>query len=288
LAGDVEKKTRVRRHYRPTVERLEAVRLLSSATQTQAVPGLAAAHDVLSEPIRHALPPGSDAPSVSSATWDAALGETQLDGIRSSSGPIVGSLASTTALESKTTRPTAGVSDTQGLASGISQLNKYLNRAWYRAGIPAQLHDDNSQGVYAALLQNLGRQRFDTLVSDVGHWGVKEVFSRETSEGVAFFRAVDMVKKRAQRERIHQSLDSVDVPATSRSQAAVASRRDALHEVIARTLSPREAALIQGTLMGMTPAEIANQWGVAAKTVSNEKSRVLQKLRDALGQHELN
>ena len=100
-------------------------------------------------------------------------------------------------------------------------MNKYLNRAWYRAGIPAQLHDDSSQAVYATLLQNLGRQRFDALVGDVGNWGIRDVFTRETSEGVAFFRAVDMVKKRAQREKVHQSLDSVDVPSNAGDQQPV-------------------------------------------------------------------
>ena len=74
-------------------------------------------------------------------------------------------------------------------------MNKYLSRAWYRAGISPQLHDDSSQAVYTTLLQNLGRSNFDSLITDVGHWGIKEVFTRETSEGVAFFRAVDMVKK---------------------------------------------------------------------------------------------
>ncbi len=64
--------------------------------------------------------------------------------------------------------------------------------------------------------------------------------------------------------------------------------REALREAIDRRLSPREAALIQDTLMGKTPAEIASQWGVAPKTVSNEKTRVLQKLRDALTNYEMN
>jgi RNA polymerase sigma factor (sigma-70 family) len=105
---------------------------------------------------------------------------------------------------------------------------------------------------------------------------------------VAFFRAVDMVKKRAQRERVYQSIDTVDVASSSRDQNLTAARRDALREAIAQTLSPREAALIEDTLMGKTPAEIATQWGVAPKTVSNEKSRVIQKLRDALAGHELN
>ncbi len=174
------------------------------------------------------------------------------------------------------------------ISSGLTQLNKYLNRAWYRAGIPAQLHDDSSQAVYTTLLQNLGRQRFDALVGEVGNWGIRDVFSRETSEGVSFFRAVDMVKKRAQREKSYQSLDSVDVPTDPGDQQTSATLRAALQDAIDQNLSPREAALIQDTLMGKTPAEIALQWGVAPKTVSNEKSRVLQKLREALVDYEMN
>ena len=171
--------------------------------------------------------------------------------------------------------------DPAALSSGLAQLNKYLSRAWYRAAIPVQSHEDSSQAVYATLLQHLGRARFDALVSDVGHSGIKDVFTRETNEGVAFFRAVDMVKKRVQRERIYQSLETVEPPSPSASSGTVA-WREALREAIDHNLSPREASLINDTLMGKTPAEIALHWGVAPKTISNEKTRVLQKLRDAL------
>ena len=92
----------------------------------------------------------------------------------------------------------------------------------------------------------------------------------------------------AQREKVYQSLESVDVPSDTGGQQTGATLRAALQDAIDRSLSPREAALIQDTLMGKTPAEIAQQWGVAPKTVSNEKSRVLQKLREALVDHELN
>ncbi len=142
--------------------------------------------------------------------------------------------------------------------------------------------------MYATLLQHLGRDSFDSLITDVGHSGIKDVFTRETSEGLAFFRAVDMVKKRAQRERVHQSLDSLDVAGPIDGHGVGGSRRQALLEAIERTLSPREAALIRDTLMGKSPAEIADEWGVAPKTVSNEKTRVLQKLRLALSDHEMN
>jgi RNA polymerase sigma factor (sigma-70 family) len=286
LASGGNKKTRTRRDYHPRVEGLEAVRLLSSAAQAHPLAAMAVEQDLLTDPVQHPAPFGDDALAspVSSATWDAALVQTHLADFLTS--PVTSTSATTT--RAATSSTSSVESDPAAISSGLSQLNKYLNRAWYRAGLPAQVHDDSSQAVYTTLLQNLGRQRFDTVVAEVGQWGVKEVFSRETSEGLDFFRAVDMVKKRAQRERVHQSLESVDVPSAPQEQATSTARRDALQEVIDQTLNAREAALIQDTLMGKTPAEIAQQWGVAPKTVSNEKTRVLQKLRDVLADHELN
>ncbi len=283
MAGGGEKRSRARRDYRPTVEGLEALRLLSAA-QAHLLPGMAAERDLLADPSPEPLTAGQDAhhSPVSSAAWDAALGHTRLADFLS--GP--GDHAAATSSSANTTA--AQPADPALMESGLAQLNKYLHRAWYRAGIPAQAHDDSSQAVYATLLQNMGRPRFDALVGEVGRWGVREVFSRETSDGIAFFRAVDMVKKRAQREKTHQSLESVDIPSQRGDQRAGAALRAALQDAISRSLNPREAALIRDTLMGKTPAEIAHQWGVAPKTISNEKSRVLQKLREALVDHELN
>jgi len=257
------------------------LRLLSAA-QAHVLPGMVAERDLLAGTGHEPLTPGPEIPTspVSSATWDAALGHTRLADLLSS--PV------TPADVSASSTGTTSAADPALINSGLTQLNRYLNRAWYRAGIPAQIHDDSSQAVYATLLQNLGRQRFDALAADVGQWGIRDVFSRETSDGIAFFRAVDMVKKRAQREKVHQSLDNVDVPAQGSDQRAGAALRAALHDAISQNLNPREAALIHDTLMGKTPAEIALQWGVAPKTISNEKSRVLQKLREALVDHELN
>lgn len=248
-------KRKKRPAYRPTVEVLEALRLLSNAAQ--ALPNVPLAHDVLAGP--SAVIPDSPVPS--NATWDAALGQTTL-------ADILG-----------TSRDTA---DPTAVAAGLTQLNKYLNRAWYRAGVPVQLHDDSTQAVYVSLLQNLGRSRFDALLSDIGQNGIPNVLSRETDEGPDFFRAIDTVKKRAQREKSYQPLDTIDIASSTTPEASQAELRGDLQEVIAQSLSPREASLINDTLMGKTPAEIASQWGVAPKTVSNEKTRVIQKLRDAL------
>ncbi len=254
------------------LEAMEALRLLSTAGLTAQVTGLAAEHNILPDPLAGPLPARADQPAFSSDAWDAALFQTHLADLLPAPSSV------TVSGSAPTTRTT---SDPAAMASGLAQLNRYLSRAWYRAAIPPQSHEDSSQAVYATLLQHLGRARFDALVSDVGHSGIKDVFTRETNEGVAFFRAVDMVKKRAQRERLHQSLDTVEPPAPSVASETLA-WREALREAIDHNLSPREASLINDTLMGKTPAEIALHWGVAPKTVSNEKTRVIQKLRDVL------
>ncbi len=144
------------------------------------------------------------------------------------------------------------------------------------------MHDDSTQAVYVTLLQNLGRTRFDAMVSEIGRVGIRDVLSRETADGPDFFRAIDTVKKRAQRERSFQPLETASATAASSQDDTHARWRGVLQEAIDHSLSPREAALIYATLKGETPAEIASQWGVAPKTVSNEKTRVIQKLREAL------
>jgi DNA-binding NarL/FixJ family response regulator len=287
LASGGEERSRRRRDYRPTVEGLEALRLLSAA-QAHLLPGMVVERDSLAESGHEPLTSGPEAhPSpVSNETWDAALGLTRLADLLSDSGTTSG--ASAPSASAATAGTASQAIDPALVNSGLSQLKRYLNRTWARAGIPAQVHDDSSQAVYATLLQNLGRQQFDALVGEVGQWGIRDVFSRETSDGIAFFRAVDMVKKRAQREKVHQSLDGVDVPSHRGDQQARAALRAALQDAISQSLNPREAALIHDTLLGKTPAEIALQWGVAPKTISNEKSRVIQKLREALVDQELN
>ncbi len=244
-----------RRSYRPVVEALEALRLLSDATQT--LPELT----VEVERFSPAIPLDTQVALPSDATWDEALRQTQLADLLATVPDDL---------------------DPETVSSGLGQLNRYLNRAWYRAGIPVQMHDDCSQAVYVSLLQNLGRDRFDALLADIGQQGIRDVLSRETADGPDFFRAIDTVKKRAQRERTFQPLDSVAASAASSSNDPGTTWRGALQEAIDQSLNPREAALIYATLKGETPAEIALQWGVAPKTVSNEKTRAIQKLRDTL------
>jgi len=245
-----------RRTYLPKVEALEALRLLDAAPAGLA-PILAEHLPLALSPLAAPAAPGHDA-------WDAALSEAALHDLYADAAP-----------------PSRIVDDPTLMASGLAQLDRYLSRTWSRAGVASQAHDDCTQGVYATLLQTWGRKPFDGLLTEVGSSGIRATLSRDTPEGPDFFRAIDTVKKRAQRERSFAPLDAGAELAASNNPTAE-SWRGALQEAIARSLNAREAELIQHTLRGETPAEIAMQWGVAPKTVSNEKTRAIQKLREAL------
>jgi DNA-binding CsgD family transcriptional regulator len=244
------------------VEALGSLRLLSGTASTA---WTAPAFDHAPTPTdvpSHA----PDSPETNGLAWDVALEQADVGALLSNSTPTIAS------------------PDPGAIRSGLTQLDRYLGRTWSRAGIAPQQHDDSTQAVYTTLLQTLGRDRFEVMVAVVGLIGIREVLSRETADGLDFFRAIDAAKKRALRERNFQPLEGQADPVDPdrAASSSLADRRGALHEAIARRLSPREAALIHETLKGSTPAEIAQQWGVAPKTVSNEKTRVLAKLRDAL------
>ncbi len=251
-----QERSKTRRSYRPRVEPLESLQLLSTlADPTVGLPIHSAAQ----------ISPVDPAPGVTDSThdtWDQALVSAQLV-------DLIG------------TTETSSV-DPADLMSGLSQLDRYLTRAWSRAGIAAQQFDDCTQAVYTSLLQTLGRDQFDSLVGEIGQFGIRDVLSRETADGPDFFRAIDAVKKRAQREKVWQPLDGAEAASATRPDGTQDDWKSTVQEAISRNLNPREAALIQATLQGESPAEIANQWGIASKTVSNEKTRAFQKLRDAL------
>ena len=272
-----------RRHaYQPEVEGLEALRLLNgsvcpppSVAEVAPIPDLAAdpaaSTAAATAPVGAVLPP---APG-SHVAWDTALEQAQL-------GDWLETLLD------------AGAEGLQGgseandpaLRGGVEDLARYLNTAWRRAGIPPQKFDDCSQSVFMTLLENYGREQFDGLVREVPDRGIAGVFRPETESGKEFYRAIDAAKKRAQRERSLSSLDApedfgVSMPADEWGEA-----RADLREAMDQVLTPREADLIRSLLAGEDAGEIAGRWGVAPKTVLNEKSRVLQKLRDHFSEME--
>lgn len=253
-----------RRRYSPKVEALEALRMLDAAA-TGLLP-LAAEFGASTESIATT---GSLAPV--HAAWDVALDHADL--------------FTTPAGDSRPVEvATAPVQDDpEALQAGLRQMSRYLARSWARAGIGPQHFEDCSQAVYTTLLQQFGRDGFDQTLAEIGRHGIPKILNRDTERGPDFFRAIDMVKKRTLRQKSHLALDDqFDLPESAGADGASADWRGALNDAITRSLNAREADLIQATLQGFSPAEIATRWGVAPKTVSNEKTRALGKLREAL------
>lgn len=267
MADSGRTRTKRKRGYAPKLEALEALKLLDASTP--ALLPFPAEHDQLALNLSSAAPAAQPrhkdaaAPPVADhLTWDTALGSPDLAHWRSQR---------------------EGREQAEATSRGIDQLNRYLARTWNRAGIKAHQHEDCTQAVHASLLQLLERNRFDSMLSQISERGIPQVLNRESPLGPDFFRTVDMIKKRALRQKSHLALDDqLDMPAANGGDGASESWRGVLSEAIARSLEPREADLIRATLEGYTPAEIASRWGLAPKTVSNEKTRALQKLRSAL------
>jgi hypothetical protein len=137
LSDEGGEKSRSRRDYRPSLEAVESLRLLSSASAGAMFPGLAAVHDLPADPGPAAPTSVARSAAISNATWNAALVQTQLAELRSEVGP-------TTA---NPTRTAASTIDPTSLSSGLTQLNKYLSRAAARVLVGGVRGSGGDRGV---------------------------------------------------------------------------------------------------------------------------------------------
>jgi hypothetical protein len=172
--------------------------------------------------------------------------------------------------------------------AGFGRMSHYLNRAWRKAGIEPPQDEDCTQSVYMVLLERWGRDRFEDVASEVGRAGLNRLVDRGDALGLDFLRALDQVKKQAQRQQRKVTLPLNDFGEASNRGLADAPDQQAigrdLEGLIGSSLEPREADLIRATIAGDTPAEIAARWGVSSKTVSNVKSEAIGKLRSSLAE----
>jgi len=255
---------KLRRRFAPNIEALEALQLLDGATTAGflSCPPATAASWVGTVTQSPQCPE-----SPANASWDESLSATS---------------SSEFGLDKDDVRDVSSAGfDPKTVQSGLDQLERYLGRVWSRAGIASDFHEDCTQAVFATLLQEMGRQNFDITLDRVGRSSIPAALPRDSKDGQLFSRALDSVKKRAIREKQYLALEPhADLALSSKGDQELL--RDVLCEAINQSLNQREANLIRATLEGFTPSEIAERWGVAAKTISNEKSRALQKLRDVL------
>jgi RNA polymerase sigma factor (sigma-70 family) len=152
----------------------------------------------------------------------------------------------------------------------VRDIQRYCTACWRNARLDPGLWDDCTQEVCVRLL---GKAR-------AGELDLNLVLADETPERRELVRAIDMVRKRVQRARRHQAIDEQLTPAPDLD--ARERTRQELGEVLenarAAVLTDRQDRIVELWTRGWTVPEIAEQLGMPAARVSDEKYKALRKL----------
>lgn len=175
---------------------------------------------------------------------------------------------------------TLGPASTQA-AEGITtdslyNISRYCTACWRNARLPIDRWADCTQEVFSRLLQRLPAT------------GWERVLEREGLERQEFLRAIDTVKKRVQRERSLHPLENQPVTDRQDGERRNAQEDREIVQLAARqALSRRQQQILQLSLEGHSIAEIAEELGIGADRVSDEKYKAIRKLRSWLQDRDL-
>jgi RNA polymerase sigma factor (sigma-70 family) len=160
--------------------------------------------------------------------------------------------------------PDAPASANEISPQAINNISRYCTTCWRNARLPEDQWNDCTQEVLTRLLKNLPAQAWE------------QVLAQETDERREFIRAIDAVKKRAQRGR-WQSASMPELVADVRADRT--DEREAVQFAAERVLSERQQRILRLITNGHNVAEIASELAMTPERVSDEKYKAIQKLR---------
>jgi len=192
---------------------------------------------------------------------------------RRSKRPYMVAVVLGTALTTFTPAAVSAVSGPEATTQAITDINRYCTTCWRNARLPVTSWDDCTQEVFSRLLERLSADSW------------KQVLRSDGEERREFLRAIDAVKKRAQRARKYSgSLDAV----ADRHEADTrrrAEERDLVRQTSEELLTPRQQRILQLSFEGWSVQEIAEELRLPAERVSDEKYKAIRKLRSHLGEN---
>jgi RNA polymerase sigma factor (sigma-70 family) len=156
----------------------------------------------------------------------------------------------------------------------VRDIQRYCTVCWRNARLDPRLWDDCTQEVCCRLLTKAREGQLD----------MTQVLAEDTSERRELVRAIDMVRKRVQRAKRHQSLDDYSTPASDFNQR----ERDRLElgeileEARRAVLTDRQDRIIELWMRGFSVPEIGDELGLPVTRVSDEKYKALRKLERRL------
>src|ERR1700677_1399691 len=159
----------------------------------------------------------------------------------------------------------------------VRDIQRYCTVCWRNARLDPRLWDDCTQEVCCRLL---GKARD-------GQLDLTLVLAEDTPERRELVRAIDMVRKRVQRTKKYQPLDTLTTPATDLDQRE--RNRLELGEILegARhaVLTSRQDRIIELWMRGWSVPEIGAEMKLPVTRVSDEKYKALRKLEHQLSHH---
>jgi RNA polymerase sigma factor (sigma-70 family) len=156
----------------------------------------------------------------------------------------------------------------------VRDIQRYCTVCWRNARLDPILWDDCTQEVCCRLLTKARDGELDLTL----------VLADDTPERRELVRAIDMVRKRVQRTKRHQSLYGQSVAGSDHDQR----HRDRLElgeilEAARRAvLSPRQDRIVELWMRGSSVPEIGAELNMAVNRVSDEKYKALRKLENHL------
>jgi DNA-binding CsgD family transcriptional regulator len=156
----------------------------------------------------------------------------------------------------------------------VRDIQRYCTVCWRNARLDPTLWDDCTQEVCCRLLTK----------ARAGALDLNLVLAEDTPERRELVRAIDMVRKRVQRAKRHQSIDPLLVANEDHDQR----HRDRLElgEILegARraVLSARQDRIVELWMRGWSVPEIGVELKMAVNRVSDEKYKALRKLEHHL------
>src|SRR5437879_2530481 len=145
----------------------------------------------------------------------------------------------------------------------VRDIQRYCTVCWRNARLDPGIWDDCTQEVCCRLL---GKARAGVLDLNL-------VLAEDTAERRELVRAIDMVRKRVQRARRHQSFDEQLAPGSDRDMRD--RERQELGEILEAArravLSPRQDRIVELWTRGWNVPEIGHAMGLSPARVSDEK-----------------
>jgi RNA polymerase sigma factor (sigma-70 family) len=149
----------------------------------------------------------------------------------------------------------------------VGDMGRYCSTCWRNARLPNDLWSDCTQEVFTRLLERVPTAAWD------------QVLGGDGEERREFLRAIDAVKKRAQRAHKHGGcLDGV-ADRSELQRRGLDEQRAQIDEVAVEVLTRRQQRILQMSFEGWSVADMAAELNLPSERVSDEKYKAIQKLR---------